>query len=119
MDTSKGENKYWYMDRAKNLLWALASQSFLNSDDRNGITVDYGRDLRLPGGFTDILRRIASVQLRNIIGETVRKYYQDQIDKEKTSFLRSTAMYEACMASARKMYGWERQSLGANKDLLS
>ncbi len=116
---SKGENKYWYMDRAKNLLWALASQSFLNSDDRNGITVDYGRDLRLPGGFTDILRRIASVQLRNIIGETVRKYYQDQIDKEKTSFLRSTAMYEACMASARKMYGWERQSLGANKDLLS
>ena len=108
---ARGENKYWYITRAGNLLWALAIQGILNDPDREFLADSYGRDLRLPAGFTDALRDTASKRLRMIIGSVVEREHIDAVANGQTAFLNSNAMYEACLAYAKKTYKWERRGL--------
>lgn len=108
---ARGENKYWYMARAGNLLWALAIQGFLNDPDREYIADSYGKDLRLPAGFTDTLRGLASRRLRMIIGTIAERDQADALENGQTAFVHSNANYDGCMALAKKQFKWERLSL--------
>jgi hypothetical protein len=107
----KGESKYGYIFAGRNLIWALAIQGMLNDRQIDSISTDYGRDLKIPTGFRNDLRDLASTRLRFIIGYVAEKDHKDELAIGKTAFLNSDSVYEACMSYAKKEYGWSRRSV--------
>lgn len=108
----KGEQKYWYISRAKNLVWALCIQGLMNGYDIPSLRDGFGRDLRIPASLSETYREIASTRVRLIIKAVAEREYADELPKEKLSFLQSNTMFDSCMAQAKKLYKWERWSLG-------
>ena len=50
----KGQNKYWFIARARYLLWALLCQGLLNHEDLEQISDDYGDLMSVPVGYMEI-----------------------------------------------------------------
>ncbi len=109
----KGRNKYEYLGKARNLIWALLVQALLNDSKIEQLCEDYGTNLG--GGveqrFKELLLTLASAKVRLIISEAMKEdIYKQQIIEDKYDFLRQKAMYKCCMDIAQKKYGWQRQS---------
>lgn len=108
----KGENKYNYVIKAKNLLWALLVQGLLNDDEFEDYVENYGQSLSIEGGYLELLKDIASKKIRFIFSKTFQKgKYADYIENEKYSFLRSKTTYNDCMNKARRLYKWEKKNV--------
>jgi hypothetical protein len=109
---SKGENKYYYVTKARNLIWALLIQGLQNDDGFRDYVENYGSSLAIEGEFTEILKDIASKKIRFILGKTFRKgKYAKYIREEKYSFLKSKATYNECMQTARKLFRWNKMNV--------
>jgi len=109
---SKGENKYYYVTRSRNLLWALLVQGLLNDKEFENYVEDYGQTLVIDGGYVELLKDKASKKIRFIFSKTFQKgKYADYIENEKYSFLKSKTTYNDCMDKARRLYGWERKNV--------
>jgi hypothetical protein len=107
----KGENKYFYITRAKNLIWALLIQGILNSPNLDELSDRFGTKIVMETDFTDLLKKLASSKVRFIISEAVvDTSSQEMISKEKYSFLRTKSIYYRCMEIALKKYGWKKKS---------
>jgi hypothetical protein len=107
----KGENKYFYMTRARNLVWALLVQGILNYSDLSTLCERFGTQIAMEADFTEFLKRIASTRVRFIINEAVKdNRSQKMILEEKYSFLRTKAFYQRCMDIAHKKHGWKKRS---------
>ncbi|MGQ9465994.1 MAG: AIPR family protein, partial [bacterium] len=70
---SKGEDKYYYVTRARNLLWALLVQGLLNDDKFKDYVESYGQSLLIEGNYTALLKDIASKKIRFIFSKTFQK----------------------------------------------
>jgi hypothetical protein len=107
-----GYEKYWYIRRAKNLIWALLIQGVLNEEDFSSFAETYGESLTMEGNFSELLRRIGSTKIRPIFATAFeRNPYSDYLEDRKLSFLKSDSTYDHCMQVARSMFRWEKKSI--------
>ncbi len=108
----KGVNKYAYMARARNLLWALLCQGMLNDEWLPDFAERFGRSLIMEADFTDWLGRISSTRVRFLISEAVSKDpYAAMMAEERYDFLRTKAVFDRCMEIAYKKWKWVQKRL--------
>lgn len=108
----KGVNKYAYMHRARNLLWALLCQGMLNEPDVEGLSEDFGKGLSLEANYTERLSKLATTRCRFLIDDVVKeKPYAAKAAEGNVSFLRTNAVYKRCMEVAYKRWKWVEKKL--------
>lgn len=107
----KGRNKYLYISKARNLVWALLIQGILNDHDIESLCDRFGTSLVMEADYTEHLKKFASTRVRFIIRESVKdNRSQELISKEKYDFLRTKAMYNRCIDIVGRKYGWRKKS---------
>jgi hypothetical protein len=108
----KGANKYWFMGRARHLLWGLLCQAMLNDEKLEQYAEQFGEGLSVEADYTDWLAKLASTRCRLIIKDTISgDPYVTMIKEERYGFLRTNAVYSKCMDAAYKKYGWVEKRL--------
>lgn len=108
----KGATKYAYLERARNLVWALLYQALFNEYERESVCEDHGQDLKTDAAFSSELNEMASKRVRLILAEAVKHGdYEEQIAEERYTFLRSKSFFETCMDVAHKKWKWTKQPL--------
>lgn len=108
----RGEQKYFYMRRARNLVWALLCQGILNEENLKEYTEQYGKTVSMETGYTELLTNLASTRIRFLISAAVEQDpYAREIEKEHYGFLKTNALYEECLKGAREKWGWKPQKL--------
>ena len=106
----KGENKYSYITRARNLVWALLIQGVLNSPELPSLLERFGTTMVMETDYTEFLKNLATSRIRFIVGEAVEDTNsQHLISKEKYSFLRTKSIYYKCMEIAQKKIRLEKK----------
>lgn len=111
----RGSNKYAYMQKARNLVWALLCQGVLNDErltDYAERFVQPGRSLVCEAEYTEWLRRLASTRVRFLLAGIVEKSpYAEMMEEERYDFLRTRAVYDKCMDLAYKRWKWVQKRL--------
>ncbi|MEK7477104.1 MAG: AIPR family protein [Candidatus Coatesbacteria bacterium] len=108
----RGEKKWAYLRRARNLVWALLAQGVLNEPDLEGLRAKYGLKLGMEAGFTDLLAGLATNRVRLAIAAAVEEgTWAAALAEERYGFLRTNAVYEACLKVAKDRWGWARKTL--------
>ena len=108
----KGQNKYWFVSRARNLVWALTCQGLLNHDALEKIAEDHGTSMGVTADFTDIIATIATTRVRPLLSELMAdREYAAKVEEENLSFLRTDRAYEKCMENAYKKWKWVKKRL--------
>lgn len=103
----KGEKKYAYMRKARNLLWALLCQGILNDEKVGEFAGKFGRNLAVENDYVEWLAKLASTKARFLISAVVDKEpYASKAADERYSFLRTKAVHDLCMDQAKKKFGW-------------
>lgn len=109
---NKGENKYFFIRYARNLIWALMIQALLNDDEVEDLLETYGHTLSIEANFNEYLKNVGSRKIHFILSELVKlKRYQEFLAQEKFSFLKTKVAFQESMAIARKRWGWEAKQL--------
>jgi hypothetical protein len=108
----KGEKKYAYMRRARNLLWALLCQAILNDEQVLEFSGRFGRNLAVENEYVEWLAKLASTKARFLISAVVEKEpYASKAADERYNFLRTRAIFDQCMEQAQKKFGWSMKQL--------
>ncbi|MGH7822013.1 MAG: AIPR family protein, partial [Candidatus Binatia bacterium] len=108
----KGANKYAYVQRARNLLWALLCQAILNDSKLEERAEDFGRGLSLEAQYTDWLSGFATTRCRFILSDLVAdKTYAPKAAEGNFSFMRTNAAYKRSMEIAYKRWRWVEKRL--------
>jgi len=109
--TERGENKYAYLRRAKNLVWALLVQAVFNDSSLDRVREQFGQSLAFEADYGEYLRGLASTKVRFFISEVAGEpRYKEMIKAEKYSFLRNRALFDRCMEAAFEKYEWTKRS---------
>lgn len=107
-----GANKYAYVLRARNLLWALLCQAILNDPKLEERAEKFGRGLSVEAQYTDWLSNLATTKCRFIFADLVKdKTYAARADEGNFSFMRTNAAYERSMEIAHKKWKWVQKRL--------
>jgi len=110
--SDKGANKYAYINRARNLLWALICQGILNEKGLEERAEAWGQSLSVEADYTDWLATLATTRCRFVLKELVEdKQYKAKADEGNYSFLKTAAAYQKCMEFAHKKWKWTRRGL--------
>lgn len=108
----RGQNRYWFISRARYLLWALLCQGLLNHKDLEDIAENYGNSMTLPVGYTEILTYLATNRVSLLLSDLMRdEDYADKVREENLSFLRTDKAFDKCMEIAYKRWGWVTKKL--------
>jgi hypothetical protein len=103
----KGANKYAYMQRARNLLWAILCQAILNSPDIEDRAEQFGQNLSLEAQYTEWLATLATTRVRFILSDLVAdKTYAPKVAEGNFSFMRTNAAFKRSMEIAYKRWKW-------------
>jgi hypothetical protein len=103
----KGVNRYFYISRARNLLWALLCQGVLNDPDLEARAARFGTSLAIEANFTEWLSYLATNRCRFLLRDVVeQKPYQEKAAEGNFGFLRTNAFYGKCMDLAAKNWKW-------------
>lgn len=103
----KGANKYAYVLRSRNLLWALLCQAILNDPKLEERAEKYGKGLSLEAQYTDWLSTLATTRCRFILADLVTdKAYAGKAAEGNYGFMRSNAAYGRAMEIAYKRWKW-------------
>jgi hypothetical protein len=106
----KGPAKYWYLKKARNLLWALLCQAILNDGKLEELVENYGVDMVMSSGFTDYLADISSRRCRPLIASLEEKN-SDKIEAGDVTFLNKDNAFTFCMGEASEKWGWRKKGL--------
>jgi AIPR protein len=108
----KGQNKYWFISRARYLLWALLCQGLLNHRELENLSEEYGTTMSLPAGYTELLTQIATTKVRPMLSALMNDPdYADKVAEDNLSFLRTDRAFDKCMAIAANKWGWSHKKL--------
>ena len=108
----KGPNKYAYVQRARNLLWALLCQSILNDPKLEEHAERFGKGLSLEAQYTDWLSSFATTRCRFILSDLVTdKLYAAKATEGDFNFMRTNAAYKRSMEIAYKRWRWVEKHL--------
>jgi hypothetical protein len=109
----KGQNKYWFISRSRQLLWALLCQGILNHDKLEEIADRHGNSMAIAVEYKDTLMWLATARVRLLLAELMKdREYEDKVAAENLSFLRTDKAFEKCMALAYKKWRWVHKKLG-------
>lgn len=107
----KGGSKYQFVDKARNLVWALVAQGLLNSEQLPRYLEKWGNDLIIDAELSEELKKIASTRVRMILGELIKKEtVSEQLDNERYGVLRTKATFGTCMDIAYDKWSWTKKS---------
>lgn len=108
----RGQNKYAYINRARNLIWSLLAQGILNEPRLDDMVPKYGTSITMENDFAEYLKDMASRRIRPIISEISEiPQYAELIEKNSFAFFRTRAIYNKAMEIARHRYEWIRKGL--------
>jgi len=108
----RGQNKYWFVSRARYLLWTLLCQGLLNHNNLDDLAEEFGTSMSLPFGYTDVLTQLATTRVRLILAELMQdKEYEDKVKNDNLSFLRTDKAFDKCMDIAYRKWGWVHKKL--------
>ena len=108
---AKGANKYHYINRAKNLVWALLIQALLNDEKSDELAQRFGHDLSINTEFSELLKSYGNQQVRLLLGDVIGdERYQDLMEKGQYHFLRTKATFQRCMEAGNERFGWRKRS---------
>jgi len=108
----KGANKYAYVHRARNLLWALLCQAILNDSRLEDRAEEFGRGLSLEAQYTEWLSSLATTRCRFVFSDLVAdKTYASKAAEGNFSFMRTNGAYKRCMEIAYKRWKWVERRL--------
>lgn len=103
----KGANKYAFIQRARNLLWALLCQGILNDPEIETRADQFGQDLSLSAQYTEWLTNLATTRVRLILSDLVAdKAYADKVAEGNFSFMRTNAAFKRAMDIAHRRWKW-------------
>ena len=109
----KGQNKYWFISRSRQLLWALLCQGIINHDELEELSEQHGKSISVAVDYKETLMWLATARVRLLLAELmVDKEYQDKVAAGNLSFLRTDKAFEKCMAMAFKKWRWVHKKLG-------
>jgi AIPR protein len=114
--TQQGQNKYAFLPKCRNLLWALLCQGLLNGDNPETLAEDFGTNLTLSTPYMEHLSYLATSKVRFLLGRLVEDPdYKARVADGNYSFLRSDTAFDRCMATAHEKWRWVHRKLaGAN-----
>jgi hypothetical protein len=108
----RGVNKYAFIHRSRNLLWALTAQGLLNHPDLEDLAEEYTKSMSVPVDFTDLLVQIATTRVRVLLATLMdAPEYRDKVAEGNLSFLRTDRAFEKCMESAYAKWRWVHKRL--------
>jgi hypothetical protein len=108
----RGANKYQYVLRSRNLLWALLCQAILNDPKLEESAEKFGRGLILEAQYTEYLSSLATTRCRFILaGLVADKAYAAKAVEGNYSFMRTNAAYKRAMEIAYKRWHWVEKRL--------
>jgi hypothetical protein len=108
----KGANKYAYVLRSRNLLWALLCQAILNDHKLEERAEAFGETLSLEAQYTDWLSTLATTRCRFILSDLIAdKQYAGKVQEGNYTFMRTNAALKRCMEIAHKKWKWVRRGL--------
>src|SRR5207244_4145368 len=86
----KGQNKYWFISRARNLLWALLCQGLLNQEKLEKLAEAHGTSLQVPADYSDLLMWLATARVRPLLSDLMNdRDYSEKVAEQNLSFLRT------------------------------
>ncbi|HEY6922795.1 MAG TPA: AIPR family protein [Steroidobacteraceae bacterium] len=108
-----GANKYAYVHRARNLLWALLCQAILNDSKLEEHAQSFGRTLSLEAQYSEWLSELAMSRCRFILADLVAdRMYAAKTAEGNFSFMRTNAAYHRSLEIAHKRWRWTKKQLG-------
>jgi hypothetical protein len=108
----RGENKYAFVSRARNLLWALLAQGLLNHEDVEAIAEKHGRSLAVSNEYVELLTYLATARVRMLLSDLLEdRDYVEKVAEGNLSFLRTDKAFDKAMEQARKKWKWEHLKL--------
>ncbi len=109
---SRGENRYSFARKARNLVWALVCQGMLNDPKLPTYAERFGQSMTVEADFTTWVAGLAANPVRYILNDLrEREPYQQKITEERYDFLRTRATYDQCMEFGHKRYRWDQKRL--------
>jgi hypothetical protein len=108
----KAINKYWFLNRARHLLWALLCQAILNDRRLNEFAELYGTTMTMAADYTEYLVRLATGPCRLLLGDLItHPDYVERVQASEPAFLRTNRAFEKCMEFAHERYRWVHKIL--------
>jgi hypothetical protein len=108
----KGQNKYSFIHRSRNLLWALLCQGLLNHDDLEDLSEQHGTTMSVAFEYKEVLSRLATTRVRLLLSDLMAdRDYADKVAEGNLSFLRTDKAFEKCMENAWKKWKWVHKKL--------
>lgn len=109
----KGQNKYWFISRARYILWALLAQGLLNHEDLEELAEQHGNSMSVSVDYKELMMWLATARVRILLSELMKdRDYRDKVAEDNLSFLRTDRAFEKCMELAYKKWGWVQKKLG-------
>jgi hypothetical protein len=103
----KGQNKYWFVSRARYLLWALLCQGLLNNEKIETLSDAHGTSMTVPADYTELLTWLATARVRPLLSDLMHdRDYAQKVEEQNLSFLRTDRAFEKCMENAYKKWRW-------------
>jgi len=108
----RGANKYAYVQRARNLLWALLCQAILNDPELEEKAESFGRSLSIENQYTEWLSGLATTRCRFILSDLVEDAaYASKAAEGNFSFMRTNAAFKRSMEIAYQRWRWVEKRL--------
>ena len=107
-----GHNRYWFISRSRNLLWALLCQGLLNHDDLERLADQHGTTMTVAVDYKEVVGWLATARVRPLLSELLQDPdYADKVQEDSLGFLRTDKAFEKCMALAHKKWRWVHKKL--------
>ncbi|WCL48598.1 AIPR family protein [Leptospira sp. GIMC2001] len=105
-------NKYYYIKRAKHLVWALLIQGILNDKKLDSFCEDFGTRLSVESNFGEIIKDLGIKKIKPLIADLAAEPKNvKSIEDEKFTFLKTKSAFDYCMKAAKNRYGWDKKDL--------
>lgn len=108
----KGQNRYWFISRARYLLWALLCQGVLNHEKLEQLAEQHGTSMSVSADFKDLLMWLATARVRLLLSDLMNdREYRDKVAEQNLSFLRTDRAFGKCMDLAHRKWRWVQKKL--------
>lgn len=103
----KGTQRYEFVNRAKEMVWALLCQAILNDPELESMAEEFGGDLARPHKYNEKLRELASTRVRFAIAALISDpEYAERAKDGNYVFMRSSEAFLKAMMFAKKRWDW-------------
>lgn len=107
-----GPNKYFFVNKGKNLIWALLLQALMNDPKWEEWKESYGVNIAMETNYKDLLKDLAIKKVRLLVSDLIAEpKLAEQIQLQKYNFLRTKATYDRAMEYAVDRFAWVKKSL--------